>query len=103
MPADHPGWGGARPGAGRKPRPVDERQRELREILLAQTTDEDIIAALGSSPRTVARVRKRLVTEGLEAAIDHKPQPARPDKIKMRTDNASRGPEGLLPDSASPR
>jgi transposase len=49
-------------------------------------TDEDIIAALGSSPRTVARVRKRFVTEGFEAALDHKPQPARPDKIKIKGD-----------------
>lgn len=48
--------------------------------------DEDIVAALGSSLRTVARVRKRFVTEGLEAAIDHKPQPARPDKIKIQGD-----------------
>ena len=49
-------------------------------------TDEDIIAALGTSPKTVARVRKRFVTEGLEAAIDHRPQPARPDKIKIKGD-----------------
>jgi hypothetical protein len=49
-------------------------------------TDEDIIAALGTSPRAVARVRKRFVTEGLEAAIDHRPQPARPDKIKIKGD-----------------
>jgi transposase len=49
-------------------------------------TDEDIIAALGSSPKTVARVRKRFVTEGLAAAIDHKPQPARPDKVKIQGD-----------------
>jgi len=49
-------------------------------------TDEDIIAALGSSPKTVARVRKRFVTEGLEAALDHRPQPARPDKIKIKGD-----------------
>src|SRR6185437_14878267 len=49
-------------------------------------TDEEIIAALGTSSKTVARVRKRFVTEGLEAAIDHKPQPARPDKIKIKGD-----------------
>jgi transposase len=49
-------------------------------------TDEDIIAALGASPRTVARVRKRFVTEGFDAALDHKPQPARPDKIKIKGD-----------------
>ena len=36
--------------------------------------------------RTVERVRKRLVTEGLDAAIDHRPQPPRPDKIKIRGD-----------------
>jgi hypothetical protein len=52
----------------------------------AGQADEDIVAALGSSLRTVARVRKRFVTEGLEAAIDHKPQPARPDKIKIKGD-----------------
>ena len=46
--------------------------------------DEEIVSALGSSPRTVERVRRRLVTEGLEAAIDHRPQPPRPDKIKIR-------------------
>jgi hypothetical protein len=48
--------------------------------------DEEIVSALGTSLRTVERVRKRLVTEGLEAAIDHKPQPPRPDKIKIRGD-----------------
>jgi DNA-binding transcriptional LysR family regulator len=48
--------------------------------------DEEIVSALGTSVRTVERVRRRLVTEGLEAAIDHKPQPPRPDKIKIRGD-----------------
>jgi len=63
-----------------------------RVLLLADAShgvahsDEDIIAALETSPRTVARVRKRFVTEGLEAAIDHRPQPARPDKIKIKGD-----------------
>jgi len=48
--------------------------------------DEEIVSALGTSLRTVERVRKRLVTEGLEAAIDHKAQPPRPDKIKIQGD-----------------
>ena len=48
--------------------------------------DEEIVSALGVSFRTVERVRRRFVTEGLEAAIDHKPQPPRPDKIKIRGD-----------------
>ena len=48
--------------------------------------DEDIVAALGTSPRTIARVRKRFVTEGIEAALDPRPRPARPDKIKIKGD-----------------
>jgi Homeodomain-like domain len=51
-----------------------------------ESPDEEIVAALGTSPRTVARVRRRLVTEGFQAALDHRPQPARPDKIKIRGD-----------------
>ena len=46
--------------------------------------DEDIVAALGASPRTIARVRKRFVTEGIEAALDPRPRPSRPDKIKIK-------------------
>lgn len=46
--------------------------------------DEDIVTALGTSPRTIARVRKRFVTEGIEAALDSKPWPPRPDKIKIK-------------------
>jgi DNA-binding transcriptional LysR family regulator len=48
--------------------------------------DEEIVSALGTGLRTVERVRRRFVTEGLEAAIDHRPQPPRPDKIKIRGD-----------------
>ena len=48
--------------------------------------DDEIVSALGTSLRTVERVRRRFVTEGLEAAIDHRPQPPRPDKIKIRGD-----------------
>jgi hypothetical protein len=63
-----------------------------RILLLADTSqdlghgDEDIVAALGTSLRTVERVRKRLVTEGFQAALDHRPQPPRPDKIKIKGD-----------------
>jgi transposase len=48
--------------------------------------DEDIVEALGTSPKTIARVRKRFVTEGIEASLDSKPWPARPDKIKIKGD-----------------
>lgn len=49
-------------------------------------TDTAIASALGVSLRTIARIRKRLVTEGLVAALDHRPQPPRPDKIKIKGD-----------------
>jgi hypothetical protein len=68
------------------------RLTHARILLLADTsrghshTDADIVAALGISLRTVERVRRRLVTEGLLAALDHRPQPPRPDKIKIKGD-----------------
>jgi Homeodomain-like domain len=63
-----------------------------RILLLADTAngqehlDAQIVRALGTSVRSVERIRKRLVTEGLEAALNPKPQPARPDKIKIKGD-----------------
>jgi len=63
-----------------------------RILLLADTssgticTDDDIVAAVEIGPRTVARVRQRFVTEGFAAALDHRPQPPRPDKIKIKGD-----------------
>lgn len=60
-----------------------------RILLLAdrdECPDDEIVTTLGVSLRTVERVRKRLVTAGLDAAIDHRPQPPRPDKIKIRGD-----------------
>jgi hypothetical protein len=63
-----------------------------RILLLANTTDgreyrdNQIGRALGTSLRSVERIRKRFVTEGLEAALNPKPQPARPDKIKIKGD-----------------
>ena len=47
-------------------------------------SDEEIVTALDTSLKTIARVRKRFVIEGLEAALEHRPQPARPDKIKIK-------------------
>lgn len=48
--------------------------------------DDTIVAALSVGLRTVSRVRKRFVTEGFLAALDHKPQPLRPDKVKIKGD-----------------
>jgi len=49
-------------------------------------TDDDIVAALGIGPRTIARVRQRFVTQGMAAAIDRKAQPPRPGKVKIKGD-----------------
>jgi transposase len=49
-----------------------------------EDTDDEIAAALGVGICTVGRVRQRLVTAGLSAALDPKPQPQRPDKIKIK-------------------
>ncbi len=59
-----------------------------RILLLADAgqDDEYIAEALAVSSRTVCRVRKRLVTEGFLAALEHRPQPPRPDKIKIKGD-----------------
>jgi transposase len=50
----------------------------------AGLSDDRIVAALGVGICTVGRVRKRLVTQGLQQALDPKPQPSRPDKIKIK-------------------
>ena len=49
-------------------------------------TDEQIADALGVSLRTIARVRQRFVADGIEAALSRRPQPPRPDKIKIKGD-----------------
>jgi transposase len=61
-----------------------------RILLLADETsgpsrhDEEIGAALNTSRRTIERVRRRFVTEGLEVALHPRPQPARPGKVKIK-------------------
>jgi len=48
--------------------------------------DEHVVAALGTSVCTVARVRQRLVTQGLDAALCRRGQPSRPANIKIKGD-----------------
>jgi transposase len=68
------------------------RLTHARILLLADAkhgeayADAEIVSALGTSVRTIERLRKRFVTEGLHAALDHKPQPPRPDKVKIKGD-----------------
>src|SRR5438552_6335240 len=63
-----------------------------RILLLADTTpggercDDQIVAALGVGLCTIGRVRKRLVTQGLQQALSPRSQPLRPDKIKIKGD-----------------
>jgi hypothetical protein len=46
--------------------------------------DEQIVAALGASPRSIARIRRQLVTEGLDTALCRRRRPPRPDQIKIK-------------------
>lgn len=46
--------------------------------------DDRIVEALGSSVPTVARVRRRFVEGGLDAAIKDKPQPGRPHALSSK-------------------
>jgi homeodomain-containing protein len=67
------------------------RLTHARILLLADASscpcpDEGIVMALDSSLRTVERVRRRFVTQGLKAALDPRPQPARPSKVKIKGD-----------------
>jgi DNA-binding transcriptional LysR family regulator len=48
--------------------------------------DEHIVTALGTSLRTVSRVRQQLVTEGVDVAVLRRRQPPRPDKINIKGD-----------------
>jgi transposase len=62
-----------------------------RILLLADTggeeqTDQRIADVLGTSVLTISRVRQRFVTEGIEAALNQRPQPPRPDKVKIKGD-----------------
>jgi len=47
-------------------------------------TNAAIVDALGVGERTAERVRKRFVTESLDAALHPRPQPPRPDKVKIK-------------------
>jgi hypothetical protein len=69
-----------------KGRAAARRITHARILLLADAGEDDdwIASAVAVSSRTVGRVRKRLVTEGFLAALDHKPQPPRPDKVKIK-------------------
>jgi transposase len=74
----------------RKGKAAARRLTHARILLLADESDgrarrpdEEIAEILHAGLRTVARVRKRFVMEGVEQAIEHRPQPCRPGKIKL--------------------
>ena len=73
-------------------RAAARRLTHARILLLADTSqeleyrDDQIVLALGTSLRSVERIRKQFVTEGIDTAINPKPQPPRPDKIKIKGD-----------------
>lgn len=72
----------------RKGKAAARRIAHARILLLADEgrPDDEIAATAAVGARTVSRVRKRLVTEGFAAALDHRPQPRRPDKVKIKGD-----------------
>jgi hypothetical protein len=43
-------------------------------------SDEQIHEAFGVSPSTIRRIRQRFVEQGLEDALERRPQPPRPEK-----------------------
>lgn len=57
--------------------------RRARILLLAEEgyIDEEIARALGAAVTTVERIRKRLVEEGLEAALSERPRPGAARKL----------------------
>jgi hypothetical protein len=64
-----------------------------RTLLLADASpegparnDEDIQQALGVGLSTIYRVRQRFVMESIESALESRPSPARPHKIKIQGD-----------------
>jgi hypothetical protein len=61
----------------------------------AEHTDDEIVAALGVGICTVGRVRQRLVTAGLETALNPKPQPAAGQGQDQRRHRAAFDPAGL--------
>jgi Homeodomain-like domain len=56
------------------------------DALGKEHSDEQIVAALNISPRTVSRVRHQLVTQGLDFALLRRRQPPRPGKVKIKGD-----------------
>jgi len=46
-------------------------------------SDEQIKEAFGASSSTVGRIRQRFLEQGMEDAINRRPQPERPEKIKV--------------------
>ena len=68
----------------RRGRALTPRQRNRGESLLRADdgeTDAEIAQALGNTPNTVARVRRRFVQEGLDAALAERPRRGAPPKL----------------------
>ena len=85
--------------------PLTPRQRNRVQVLLradAGEPDADIADDLGISTNTVANVRKRFVTEGLDAALTEKPRPGGPAVLDGKAEAVliglacSKPPEGAV-------
>jgi transposase len=82
---------------------ISKGSAEVRKILHAQVllkidsgkdgpnwSDERIKEAYGVSPSTIWRIRKRFLEQGMNDALDRRPQPERPEKIKVTGDQEAR-------------
>ena len=68
----------------RRAQALTPRQRNRGEALLRADdgeTDAEIAQALGTTPNTVARVRRRFAQEGLDAALAERPRRGAPTKL----------------------
>ena len=66
-------------------------------------SDRQIEHAFGVSYRTILRIRKRFVQEGLEAALHRRKHPKRPDKRKLDGEQEARLVALLCYEHASPQ
>ena len=82
---------------------VSKGSAEVRKILHAQVllkidsgkegpnwSDERVREAYGVSPTTIWRIRKRFLGHGMNDSLNRRPQPERPEKIKVTGDQEAR-------------
>jgi len=67
---------------------LKESKETLRAVILKLLNDTDlsqkeIAELLNTTPKTVSKIKKRYIEEGLESAINDKPRPGQPKKYDV--------------------